>query len=299
MEMLDELRQLIDRHCAAARWPTPIPGVTLMRAHAPTVPVGSLCQPLLCVVAQGRKRVLLGEKLFEYDSAKYLIASVDLPITGVVCEASVETPYLALSFVLDPATLAAMLLDMPQSADGGKPFPGLAVSPMIPDLLDPVLRLLRLLDRPADAKMLAPLAEREILYRLLLGPQGPMLRQIALADSRLSQIARAVQWIRAHYAEALRIEHLAAVARMSESSFHRHFRAVTSMSPLQYQKQTRLQQARARLLASAQNAAAVGFEVGYDSPSQFSREYSRLFGAPPGRDIARLRGVSQPGGEVA
>jgi AraC-like DNA-binding protein len=298
MEMLDELRQLIDRHCAAARWPTPIPGVTLMRANAPTVPVGSLCQPLLCVVAQGRKRVLLGEKLFEYDSAKYLIASVDLPITGVVCEASVETPYLALSFVLDPATLAAMLLDMPQSADGGKPFPGLAVSPMIPDLLDPVLRLLRLLDRPADAKMLAPLAEREILYRLLLGPQGPMLRQIALADSRLSQIARAIGWIKQNYEQPLRIEALATIAHMSPSSLHRHFKQVTAMSPLQFQKRIRLQEARRRVLGLEGDAASVGFAVGYESPSQFSREYSRLFGAPPGRDATRLRASAQDQAEL-
>jgi AraC-like DNA-binding protein len=298
MEMLDELRQLIERHCAAARWPTTIPGVTLMRANAPTVPVGSLCQPLLCIIAQGRKRVLLGEKLFEYDSAKYLIASVDLPITGVVCEASAKTPYLALSFVLDPAVLAAMLLDMPQSADGGKPFPGLAVSPMTPDLLDPVLRLLRLLDRPADAKMLAPLAEREILYRLLLGPQGPMLRQIALADSRLSQIARAIGWIKQNYEQPLRIEALATIAHMSPSSLHRHFKQVTAMSPLQFQKRIRLQEARRRVLGHEGDAASVGFAVGYESPSQFSREYSRLFGAPPGRDATRLRASARDSAEL-
>ena len=289
MEMLDELRQLIERHCAAARWPTAIPGVTLMRADAPTLPVGALHKPLLCIVAQGRKRVLLGEKLFEYDSAKYLIASVDLPITGAVCEASARTPYLAMSFALDPAILAAMLLDMPQSGDGGKPFPGLAVSPMTADLLDPVLRLLRLLDRPADSAMLAPLAEREILYRLLLGPQGPMLRQIALADSRLSQIARAIGWIKDNYEQPLRIEALAAIAHMSPSSLHRHFKQVTAMSPLQFQKRIRLQEARRRVLGQQGDAASVGFAVGYESPSQFSREYSRLFGAPPGRDAARLR----------
>ncbi len=290
MEMLDELRHLIERHCAAARWPTAIPGVTLMRADAPTMPVGSLHRPLLCIIAQGRKRVLLGEKLFEYDAAKYLIASVDLPITGEICEASAKTPYLAMSVGLDPATLAAMLLDMPQSGDGGKPFPGLAVSPMTPDLLDPVLRLLRLLDRPAGRQNAgAPLAEREILYRLLLGPQGAMLRQIALADSRLSQISHAIQWIKQNYDRPFRIETLAAIAHMSPSSLHRHFKQVTAMSPLQFQKRIRLQEARRRVLGLEADAASVGFSVGYESPSQFSREYSRLFGVPPGRDAAQLR----------
>jgi AraC-like DNA-binding protein len=298
MEMLDELRRLIERHCAATRWPTPIPGVTPMRAEAPTLPVGALHKPLLCIVAQGRKRVLLGEKLFEYDAAKYLIASVDLPITGAVCEASAKTPYLAMSFALDPAALAAMLLDVPQSADDRKPSSGLAVSPMTADLLDPVLRLLRLLDRPADAKMLAPLAEREILYRLLLGPQGPMLRQIALADSRLSQIARAIGWIKQNYEQPLRIEALATIAHMSPSSLHRHFKQVTAMSPLQFQKRIRLQEARRRVLGLEGDAASVGFAVGYESPSQFSREYSRLFGAPPGRDAARLRTSASDGAEL-
>jgi transcriptional regulator GlxA family with amidase domain len=157
------------------------------------------------------------------------------------------------------------------------------------ELLDAVVRLLRLLDHPTDVPVLAPLIEREILWRLLCGEQGPMLRQIGLADSRLSQLSHAIRWIRANYAKMLRIEELAQMAAMSVSSFHRHFRAVTSMSPIQYQKQIRLQEARARLLAQSKDVAAVGFAVGYDSPSQFSREYSRVYGAPPGRDAARLR----------
>ncbi|WP_158818335.1 AraC family transcriptional regulator [Methylocapsa sp. S129] len=298
MEMLNELRDLIERHCDAPRWPTAIPSVTLMRANAPTVPVGSLHQPSLCIVAQGRKRVMLGEKRFEYDSAKYLIGSVDLPISAEVCEASEQTPYLAMRIGLDPATLAAMLLDMPESADEGKPLAGLAVSPLTADLLDPVLRLVRLLDRPRDIAILAPLAEREILYRLMLGPQGAMLRQIALRDSRLSQINRAIKWIKENYERPFRIETLAAVANMSPSSFHRHFKAVTAMSPLQFQKLIRLQEARRRVLAQQDDAASVGFAVGYESPSQFSREYSRLFGAPPGRDAARLRAAAVDSAEL-
>jgi AraC-like DNA-binding protein len=289
MEMLDELRALIERHCGAARWRTAITGVTLRRASAPTVPVATLCEPLLCIVAQGRKRAMLGEKILEYDAAKYLVGSVDLPVTSEICEASAETPYLAMSLVLDPAAIAAMLLDMPPGADDGRPAPGLAVSPLTADLLDPVVRLLRLLDRPRDIPMLAPLAMREILYRLLLGSQGPMLRQIALADSRLSQIARAIAWIKQNYERPLRIEALAAIAHMSPSSLHRHFKGVTAMSPLQFQKRIRLQEARRRVLGLNVDAASVGFSVGYESPSQFSREYSRLFGVPPGRDAARLR----------
>jgi AraC-like DNA-binding protein len=288
MEMMEELRALIERHCAAPRWPTPIPRLTLRRATAPTVPIATLCQPLLCVVAQGRKRAMLGERALEYDAAKYLVGSVDLPVTSEICEASAETPYLAMSLALDPATLAAMLLDMPGAAVG-QPLTGLAVSPMTADLLDPVVRLLRLLDRPRDIAMLAPLAEREILYRLLLGPQGPMLRQIALADSRLSQIAKAIGWIKQNYERPLSIDALAAIAHMSPSSLHRHFKSVTAMSPLQFQKRIRLQEARRRVLGQHGDAASVGFAVGYESPSQFSREYARLFGAPPGRDAARLR----------
>jgi AraC-like DNA-binding protein len=164
----------------------------------------------------------------------------------------------------------------------------IAVSDAGPDLLDPIVRLLRLLDRPDDVPVLGPAIEREILWRLIKGEQGAMVRQLGLADSRLSQISRAVRWIRDHHTAMLRIEDLARVANMSATSFFRHFRAVTSLTPIQYQKQVRLQEARAKLLANPGDMAAVGYAVGYDSPSQFSREYRRLFGAPPGRDTARL-----------
>ena len=167
------------------------------------------------------------------------------------------------------------------------------------DILDVAVRMLRLLDRPRDVAVLRPLIERELLWRLLEGEQGAMIRQFGLADSRLSQIGHAIRWLRAHYADTLRVEELAQLAAMSVSSFHRHFRAVTAMSPIQYQKQIRLQEARARLLADARDVATVGFDVGYDSPSQFSREYSRLFGAPPGRDAIRLRTIANPDRRLA
>ena len=182
--------------------------------------------------------------------------------------------------------LAALITDLPDRADDNAQ--AFAVSPVTIDLLDPWLRFMKLLDTPADIPVLAPMLEREILYRLLQGPQGGALRQIARADSRLGQVRRAIAWIRDHYDQALRIEDLAAIAGMSAASFHRHFKAATAMSPLQYQKSLRLQEAR-RMLVTKQDAARVGYAVGYESASQFSREYARLFGAPPARDAMRLR----------
>ena len=294
VQPIDDLRDLIARHCAARRWASPIPRLTLLRSDAPTMPIGTIYQPVLCIIAQGRKTVMLGQQVFEYDAAKYLIASVDLPVTGAVSEATAARPYLALSLVLDQTALASMLLDIGEGRREAAPCAGLAVTSVTADLLDPVLRLVRLLDRPRDIAMLAPLAEREILYRLLLGDQGAVLRQIALSDSRLSCVSRAIARIRSHFAEPCRIEALAEIAGMSPSSFHRHFKAVTTMSPLQYQKQVRLQEARRLLLAQRSDAAGIGFSVGYESASQFSRDYSRLFGCPPARDAARLRVLSGP-----
>ncbi len=299
MQELAEIRTLIARHAIPGNPGTVLPGLRLRTSDTPTTPVAGFYEPAFSLVAQGAKQTVLGERSYRYQAGQYLVVSIDLPIASQVTRASPEEPYLACSMILKPALIATLLLDSADSRRDTASTAGLAVSEAPPELLDSMLRLLRLLERPDDAAVLGPLLEREILWRLLRGEQGRLVRQIGLADSRLSQIARAVQWIRTHYAEALRIEYLAEVAGMSASSFHRHFRAVTAMSPLQYQKQIRLQEARTRLLASAQNAAAVGFAVGYDSPSQFSREYSRLFGAPPGRDIARLRADPPSGSEAA
>ena len=289
-DSLKELCALIAQHCHERRTSTAIPRVGLVRSDTPTLPMGVVYQPMLYIVAQGAKQALLGDNIVEYAAGQYLVVSVDLPITGSVIQASPEAPYLALSLELDPAVLADMLLTLPGAAQDA-PLPGLAVSPVTPDLLDAAVRLLRLLGRPADIPMLAPLAEREILYRLLTGAQAPMLRQIALAHSRLAQVGRAIGWIRSHFAEPLRIDAVAQRANMSASTFHRHFKAVTAMSPLQYQKQIRLQEARRLLLAGQADAASIGFTVGYESPSQFSREYARMYGQPPLRDAVRLRGL--------
>jgi AraC-like DNA-binding protein len=299
MDALDELRDLIERHCPDGDGSTAIPRVSLLRSEVPTTPIQGIFEPVFCIVAQGRKQAVLGDALFDYDAGKYVVVSVDLPVSSTICEASASKPYLAFALTLVPELLAALLLDLPATDAGTNAPAGLAVSALTTELLSPVVRLLRLLDRPRDIPMLAPLAEREILYYLLLGDQGATLRQIALADSRLSQISRAIEWLRRNYAQPLRIEFLARIANMSPSTFHRHFKVVTAMSPLQFQKRIRLQEARYRLLAQESDVTRIGLSVGYESPSQFSREYSRLFGAPPGRDAARLRSSAREAPQLA
>jgi AraC-like DNA-binding protein len=288
MEPLAELRTLIARHARTGVVRETLPGIILANYGEPTQPLGYVADPAFALVAQGAKRAVLGERVFDYSAGKYLIVGIALPMVGNVVQASAAEPFLGFGLILKPLAIANLLLETGVDEDGHAPS-GMAVSGAGPDLPDPIVRLLRLLDRPDDIPVLGPAIEREILWRLITGEQGAMVRQLGLADSRLSQISRAVRWIRDHYADMLRIEDLARVANMSSTSFFRHFRAVTSLTPIQYQKQVRLQEARAKLLANPGDVAAVGFAVGYDSPSQFSREYRRLFGAPPGRDAARLR----------
>jgi AraC-like DNA-binding protein len=230
---------------------------------------------------------MIGDRMLRYDPASYFVASLELPVSSQIIEASEQRPYVCVSMALDRDVIATLLPDVPARPEGRTA--GFAVSPVTPQLLDPWCRLLALLDNPGDAQVLAPMLEREILFRLLQGPQGGVLRQIARADSRVSQVRAAIGWIRAHFSETLRIEALAAFAGMSPASFHRHFKAATEMSPLQYQKMLRLQEAR-RLLVTSADAARTAYSVGYESASQFSREYARMFGASPSRDAERLRG---------
>jgi AraC-like DNA-binding protein len=253
-----------------------------------------MAEPTLAVVAQGVKETTLNGRIFTYGSGQFLVVSVDLPVIGHLVQASADEPFLAFVLELRPARIAALLLETAQGASARPGAAdvtpaGIAVSDASPALIDATGRLLALLDAPDDAAALAAGVEREVLWRLLTGPQGTTVRQIGLADSRLAHLARAIRWIRGHYDETLRVEELAALATMSVSSFHRHFRAVTSMTPIQIQKQIRLREARARLLAQPDDITGVGFAVGYDSPSQFSREYRRMFGAPPSRDARALR----------
>jgi len=297
MDHLPELRALIARHTADEGGQRTIAELNLGmgRWTAPTPPIHRVHEPVFALVAQGAKRIVLADRIFDARAGHFSVVPLDLPLTFCVMQASKEAPYLAVAMTLKPELIASLLLEAEAGdrACGDQPAIGLSQAPS--ELLEPLVRLLRLLDRPSDIPMLRPMIEREIVWRLLCGEQGGLVRQIGLADSRLSKISRAIRWIREHYAEALRIEELAGRVAMSPTSFHRHFRAVTAMSPLQYQKRIRLQEARSRLVADAGDVAGIGFSVGYDSPSQFSREYARLFGAPPGRDAAGLRaGLTAP-----
>lgn len=286
-----ELGRLIEQFTGAdGVHATPIPRVFLLRSSHPTDQLHAVQEPAVCFVAQGRKQVMVGSSVYVYDRAKYLIASVDVPIIGQILEASPAAPYLCLRLDLDPALIGELMLEA--KTPGGTndaPGPALSLSSITSELLDAAIRLVRLLAAPRDIPILAPLAEREILYRLLLGDQASKLRQIAFAESKLQQINRAISWIKRNYREPFSIDAVAAEARMSASTLHEHFKAVTSMSPLQYQKQLRLQEARRLILSQSLDAATASHSVGYESPSQFSREYKRTFGAPPASDIARLR----------
>lgn len=290
-DLLDRLRDTIERHCVAPTTRTALPGLLLFKAEAPTTPMDLVYEPRFCIIVQGSKQVMLCDQLFDYDASKYLVTAVDLPVTSHITRASVDKPYLALCLTLDPAQIADILLEMRQGQEGGSPHCSrcMVVSPLTRPILDPVTRLLGLLDEPGDIAFLQRSIVRELLYRLLQGPQGSVLRQIATVGSNLSHLNQAIGWIRDHYTEAFDIGHVARLAGMSPSSFHRHFRAATMMSPLQYRTRLRLQEARRQLMSSAVDAAEVGFAVGYDSPSQFSREYRRMFGNPPARDAQRIR----------
>ncbi|MEW1797536.1 MULTISPECIES: AraC family transcriptional regulator [Streptomyces] len=292
---LDELRALIAAH-ARPDGGTAIGGLLLSRVED-VEPDHSLAEPLLVVMAQGGKRLMLGDEVYEYRAGQCLVVTADLPVTGHFLDADRDHPSLAMGLVLRPGAIAPLLLEggTPRRTRRAAVPPSIATGDASPELLDAVTRLVRLLDHPADVPVLAPLIEREILWRLLSGPHGNMIREIGLPDSNLTHINRAAQWIRDNYAEPLRVEDLARLVGMSTSAFHRHFRTITATSPLQFQKRIRLQEARTLLLARPHDVAGAGHLVGYDSQSQFTREYRRLFGAPPGRDAARLSAAADSG----
>ena len=249
-----------------------------------------LAQPALCIMAQGRKEVRLADEYFIYDPLNYLVVSVSMPLSGRVVNVTSEEPILAVRLDIDPAEISALIADAGPLGVPSRPTGrGLYVERIDTAMLDAVLRLARLLDAPKDIAMLAPLIRREILYRLLRSQQGHRLYEIAIANSQSHRISQAIKWLNGNYEQPLRIDDLAKEVNLSVSTLHHRFKAMTAMSPLQYQKQLRLQEARRLMLAEGLEASAAGYRVGYESPSQFSREYSRLFGAPPLRDLARLR----------
>ncbi|MFJ3284104.1 AraC family transcriptional regulator N-terminal domain-containing protein [Streptomyces sp. NPDC086669] len=295
---LTELRALLARH-ARPDTTTAIEGVHVARVDRSGPPAPETSGTILAVIAQGAKRLALGDRVFEYGPGEYLVASVDLPVTGHFTRADPEHPALGFGMVLEPSAVAELLLQAGPGAGartggGGTPS-GIAVSTASDALLDAVVRLLRLLDEPRDRDVLAPLVKREILWRVITGEQGVTVRQLGLADSGLSHVSRAVRWIREHYTEPFQVEDVARMSGMSTSAFYRNFQAVTAMSPIQFQKRIRLQEARLLLATRPGDVTGVGRSVGYDNPSQFSREYRRQFGTPPSRDAARLRHAARGG----
>jgi AraC-like DNA-binding protein len=267
------------------------PGLILGRSSQPTERVHSVFTPAFCVIAQGSKQVLLGEELFRYDPGHYLISTVDLPIVSQVVEASRERPYLSFRLNLDASLVASVMMESGiEIKKGDARVKAMDVSSIDANMLDAVVRLARLPDTPDEIQVLAPLIIREIIYRLLRGEQGARLSHLLASGGDTRRISKAIGHLREHFDEPLKIEKIARELGMSVSGFHHHFKSVTMMSPLQFQKQLRLQEARRLMLGEDFDAASAGFHVGYEDPSYFSRDYKKLFGAPPQRDIAQIRG---------
>ncbi|TYL42220.1 AraC family transcriptional regulator [Dickeya sp. ws52] len=288
-----------------ARWTTrqsdcatPIPNLTFYRRETPMPPVTCLIEPSIVLVVQGEKQMVVGGEAYSYNPQRFLVTSLDLPASSQVNVASPEKPCLGLTMKFDLRIMAELI------AQGQLPLPatrvndrGIGIGTVTPLLIEPFRRMLSLLDEPDSIPVLAPLIEREIHYRLLMSDQAARLWQIASVGSQGQRVARAIDWLKMNYTATLRIDDLAAHAQMSTSSLHHHFRQLTAMSPLQYQKWLRLNEARRLMLNENFDAASAAFDVGYESPSQFSREYARFFGAPPKRDIESLRRKADPDGE--
>ncbi len=269
---------------------TPIQGLRLSQWCSPTPPASYTHNSSICLVAQGTKQVILGEQNYIYDANHFLISSVDLPVVANIVEATDEKPYLGMILELDHQEISQLIVDSELSFDQTRQAQnGMAIGELSSSILDAFQRLINLLDEPDNIHILAPVIKREIFYRLLITEQGPRLHQIVTAGSHSHQISKAIDWLKTHYTLPLSVGELASYTGMSKSAFYTHFRTMTSMTPLQFQKKLRLNEARRLMLTENLDALATTFKVGYESPSQFSREYSRLFGAPPSRDIKQLR----------
>ena len=283
---LTELRQLM-AHAENRKTETGIPRLAMVKGRVPEHELTAVYEPMINLIVQGSKSMSVGDRTLRYDPATYFVLSVDLPAVESVHAAEDGSPYLAVALTLEPARIAALLADLPPIREPAS-HEGFSIASVTPELLDAWARMIRLMDMPEDIPGLAPVYEREILYRVLCGPMGWMMRDIATPDTMLHRIHQVIQWLRANYMEPVTIEALANRAAMSVSAFHRRFKVVTSLSPLQFQKQLRLLQARTLLVSGAGTATAIAFTVGYESPTQFSREYARFFGQPPSRDTARV-----------
>lgn len=289
-DVYGRIAEIVARYARDDNPESAIEGLFVTRRTAPSQPLHVTQKPSFWLVAQGRKCLTVGDEELHYGVGDCLLVALDVPAASRITQASEVQPHLCVGMTINPARLAELMARLPAEAaptSGG--MRGVAVNAASPELLDATLRLLQLLDRPGDAAAMAPLIEQEILYRLLTGPHGARLLHIAATDSQGHRVTRAAAWLREHYAQPLRIEALADRVGMSESSLHHHFKAVTNMTPMQYQKQLRLNEARRLMLAEGLDVGAAGFSVGYQSPSQFSREYRRAFGLSPARDIEALR----------
>lgn len=294
-DLLDGLQQsmggLIKSHVTgSADWQSPIPNLNFFRREHPATPNLCLIEPSVVMVVQGVKELMAGGEAYRYDTSRFLITSLDLPANSSVLTASPEQPCLGLCFKLDLRLLTELIAQRNIPATAGKgTTKSLGLVDITPAILEPFHRLLNLMNEPESIEIMSPLIQKEIHYRLLLSDQTSLLRRIASVDSQGYKIAKAIDWLKLNYASSLRIEELAARVQMSTPTFHQHFRHLTAMSPLQYQKWLRLSEAKRLMLNEHMDAGTASFQVGYESPSQFSREYSRLFGAPPKRDIEELR----------
>lgn len=296
---LDLARKIAWNVGSAANKRTDVPGLTLFREVVPTTAWSGTYEPNIGLIVQGRKRVELGRNTFFYDPTQFLLTSVDLPVVSQVIEASRARPYLCLRLDLEiPVVQELLSRGEIHVADPASDRPAMTTASTTTDLLDAFSRLLDLLETPEDIPFLSPHIQREIIYRILRSAEGQRLRQIATQDDQSHRTAKAITWIKANYAKPLRVEDLADLAGMAVSTLHYHFRILTAMSPLQYQKQLRLNAARQRMLMNGLDAARAAFEVGYESPSQFNREYSRFFGQPPMRDIRSLRSADALGSNL-
>jgi AraC-like DNA-binding protein len=286
----DELTERIAQTIRSDGTSEPLQGLHFKRSSSPAECVHGSSVPAFCVIAQGSKEVLLGNDRYQYDPMHYLLATVELPIVSQILEASQEKPHLSLRFDLDPTLVSSVIVEVGYASSRSRAdVKAINVSPLDANLLDAVVRLVRLLDSPAEAHVLAPLIKREIIYRLLMSEQGSRLQHIAVLGGYTHHIAKAIARLRKDFNQPLRIESVARELGMSVSGFHHHFKSVTAMSPLQFQKQLRLQEARRLMLRENLHATSAAYQVGYDDASHFNREYKRLFGAPPIRDVERLR----------
>jgi AraC-like DNA-binding protein len=292
-ENRDELVQILDKHCAVEGANEMKEGLSFFKHSAPTQRFHGLYSPSICIIAQGAKTVRMGEEQYRYDPANFLLCSLDVPVESQVIEASAVSPFLGLKMDLDPALITSVSVEAgvaPGRSDTS--VLSIAVGKLDGDLLDAFVRLFRLLDSSSDYRVVSPLVLREIIYRLLISDQGPRLRQMAIFGGNAHRITKAVQTLRAKFNEPLSVEQLASDMGMSLSSFHQHFKNATSMSPLQFQKMLRLQEARRLLLSGDVDASSAAVRVGYDDASQFTREYKRLFGDPPMRDVNKFKQLS-------